>query len=346
MQTEFFNENLISVIVPIYMPYKGYIKECIESVLHQNYDKYELILIVPKNQYSEFIKLGISDDHIVIIKSDFTTQSHNRNIGIKRAKGSHICFLDCDDILQRDFLKNSNNMINKYNCDLYEFNTARDKLNLNNFVDKPVYLDTDKNIKSALFSQYSSVRSNLNKTNVYSIWAKIFVKSIIDNYDISFNENTLCAEDTLFVSKYSLYVRKLLILNNYNAYFWRKNPNSIMNTFGPYFDINIFINEINSILSNIELKYRDNLKCFLYKNFKSRINQLILMVQNKHISTSKFCKYFKQFYGKNSIAYNYFVEVNNFKNSDFEMKILKENKFLFLKIKFFFCKNRLKNYFK
>tara|TARA_R110000851_G_scaffold303218_2_gene460760 strand:+ start:4181 stop:4891 length:711 start_codon:yes stop_codon:yes gene_type:complete len=78
-----------------------YISDAIESVIHQNYSNWEL-LIVDDNSTDSTRSLvsGFLDERIKLIrlKKNSGSPSKPRNIGLSYAKGDYIAFLDSDDL--------------------------------------------------------------------------------------------------------------------------------------------------------------------------------------------------------------------------------------------------------
>ena len=113
------NEKKISVIVPIFNGEK-YLRRCIESILKQTYKNIELILI---NDGSEDKSLAIceeykkNDKRIIIINKENEGVSIARNIGIEKATGELISFVDADDYLEITFLQELFDMMKKYNTE-------------------------------------------------------------------------------------------------------------------------------------------------------------------------------------------------------------------------------------
>jgi glycosyltransferase involved in cell wall biosynthesis len=102
------NSPLISVIVPVYNR-QDKVGRAIESVLNQGFSGWELILI---NDKSTDNSLGIineyQDSRIVVLDlSENKGAATARNVGIKRAKGKFVTFLDSDDCYKPDFLEKS-----------------------------------------------------------------------------------------------------------------------------------------------------------------------------------------------------------------------------------------------
>lgn len=115
---------MFSVVIPLYNKEKR-IKDCLYSVINQNYKNFEIIIIND----------GSTDNSLNIVKNIINTVdgidykiidrenkgvSFTRNEGVNVAKYDYVCFLDADDVWSSDFLLNMKNLINKYDdADLY-----------------------------------------------------------------------------------------------------------------------------------------------------------------------------------------------------------------------------------
>lgn len=106
----------ISVIIPFYNEEK-YIKECIDSVINQTYKNIEIILI-NNNSTDNTLNIikKINDERIKIYECNQQGVSHARNVGIKKATGRYICFIDSDDYWEKEKLEKQIKFIkeNKY----------------------------------------------------------------------------------------------------------------------------------------------------------------------------------------------------------------------------------------
>ena len=108
-QKNFSKKPLISVIIPTYNTPKLYLRDTLESVTHQTYKNWELIIVddaSTNNETKEIIK-EYTDQHINI-KSYFLTKNLHiagaTNEGLKHATGDYIALLDHDDTLHKDAL--------------------------------------------------------------------------------------------------------------------------------------------------------------------------------------------------------------------------------------------------
>lgn len=108
--------ELVSVIIPIYNS-SLHIKECLDSVINQTYDKLEII-IVDDCSLDDSLKIvnSFKDKRIKIIKlKRHSGVATARNKGVSISSGKYICFLDSDDYWdlekvekQVNFMKSNN----------------------------------------------------------------------------------------------------------------------------------------------------------------------------------------------------------------------------------------------
>lgn len=106
----------MAIIVPIYNTEK-YLRQCVDSILSQNYTDYELWLIDDgsKDSSIEIIKEYAEIDSR--IKTAFihgTGPAMPRNYGLKRAEGEYIIFIDSDDYLPPQALSELMSWADKY----------------------------------------------------------------------------------------------------------------------------------------------------------------------------------------------------------------------------------------
>ncbi len=102
-------EPLISIIIPFYKK-KEYIAQTINSVIKQSYKNFELILIYddPDKSDLKYVKKILKNikRKKIIINDNNIGAGLSRNLGILKAKGKYISFIDSDDIWKKDKLKN------------------------------------------------------------------------------------------------------------------------------------------------------------------------------------------------------------------------------------------------
>ena len=96
-------QPLISIIIPVYNGEK-YLRPCIDSILNQTYQHWELLLIDDGSPDSSgaICDEYASDPRISVVHKENGGQASARNQGVAMAKGEYISFVDCDDWLETD----------------------------------------------------------------------------------------------------------------------------------------------------------------------------------------------------------------------------------------------------
>ena len=101
-------EPLVSIITPSYNS-KEFIGETIESVLNQTYKNWEMLIVddCSTDNTSEIIReYAQKDSRIKYLKNEKNSgPAISRNIGIEKAEGKYISFLDSDDFWDKAKLK-------------------------------------------------------------------------------------------------------------------------------------------------------------------------------------------------------------------------------------------------
>lgn len=221
----------ISVIVPCYNSQK-YIQKCINSILSQSFNNFELILVndCSKDNTLEIIqKYAKKDNRIKIINHLNNQGSHNARLsGINIAKGEYIAFIDSDDYVAKDYLSN-----------LY-INTENKKIDLiisSDHFKKFKFIKVRKrDIPQYNANLIDKIIQNPHKTNLAKgffgvsqfpcyMWMKLYRRQLLQELpklDIFQNEDVLI-NMTLFKK-----IKTLKIIN-YCGYYYRKGGGSSSN---------------------------------------------------------------------------------------------------------------------
>lgn len=110
----------VSIIVCVYNSEK-YISKCIKSILKQTYKNFELIIIndgSTDNTYSYLKKLSNTDKRISLINQSNQGVAASRNLGLKVASGKYITFVDSDDWIDKNYIKDLIENAVKYHADI------------------------------------------------------------------------------------------------------------------------------------------------------------------------------------------------------------------------------------
>lgn len=143
-------DDLISIIIPVYNAEK-FLDETINTVLNQTYKNFELILVNDgsKDKSVDVIKKH-NDKRIKLIDNKNNKGAAlSRNDGIRKAKGRYICFLDADDLWNKEKLEKQISFMKEKEC-AFSF-TGYEFANENGIPNgKKVFIPKKLNYKSAL----------------------------------------------------------------------------------------------------------------------------------------------------------------------------------------------------
>ena len=114
----------LSFIVPIYKV-EPYLRKCVDSLLHQDYDDYEIILVddgSPDNCPAICDEYATRFDRIRTIHQENRGLSGARNAGIDAAQGDYLCFVDSDDYWEENVLGALMTQIERDSLEVLRFN--------------------------------------------------------------------------------------------------------------------------------------------------------------------------------------------------------------------------------
>lgn len=100
-------QPLISVIIPVFNT-KKYISECLESIIFQNLKEIEIICVndgSTDGSRDELEKYSKIDSRIIILHQKNAGVAAARNLALKYAHGKYLFFVDSDDFIVPDILK-------------------------------------------------------------------------------------------------------------------------------------------------------------------------------------------------------------------------------------------------
>ena len=150
-------EDRISVVVPIYNV-APFLRECVDSILNQEYENIEIILVDDGSTDESPIicdEYANMDKRIKVFHKENGGLSDARNFGIKKASGKYIAFIDSDDYIATDFISILYRKMKDHNvkisavgyCHLFpngeiEYNNFRDINRLYNEEEAQIYLNS------------------------------------------------------------------------------------------------------------------------------------------------------------------------------------------------------------
>ena len=139
--------SLVSIVIPVYNT-KEYLEECVQSVITQTYQNFEVLLVDDGSTdgSSDFCdELSGRDDRIRVIHKANGGAATARNMGIETATGKYIMFLDSDDWLSEDAVATLVMHAEEHNTDVIRFNYVREfkekqLIKRNTFMEERVYV--------------------------------------------------------------------------------------------------------------------------------------------------------------------------------------------------------------
>lgn len=196
---------------------KDYVKQAIDSVINQNFgfeDNVQLILVNDgSDDGTEEILLEYEKsfpDNIILINQKNQGQAAARNNGLKYVKGEYVNFLDSDDYLSENALK-----------EVYDFFSIHfDEIDVVSIPLIQFGRTNNDHILNYKFKESRIIDLKKEPNNPQLHVASSFVKTdSIEN--ISFPINIVASEDSNFINKIILKKQKLGVLNS-ASYFYRR----------------------------------------------------------------------------------------------------------------------------
>lgn len=220
----------ISVIVPVFNA-QDYLQRTVESVIKQKFKNIEIILVndgSTDNSLHILEELSYNYSNIKIYNQNNKGVSAARNLGLKKSTGKYIMFLDSDDFLADDSLKNMYDIITRNDYDLcFGLTKVINNKHNNNSTYK-----VDYNKKNG----YITEKNNLNVIDdlfkeqsifdLHSACAKLYKHDILK--DIFFDEGRSSNEDRYFLFKVLCNCKKCVFLHDI-VYLYEKHSNSLSN---------------------------------------------------------------------------------------------------------------------
>lgn len=210
---------LVSIIIPVYNTEK-YLRTCLNSVVRQNYQNIEIIIVEDKSpDNANFILYEYEKNfkNIKVIHNPTNLGiATTRNIGLEQANGDFILFVDSDDYIDTTTIADMIYLSQEYSINLVSFHYATvlgavkwRKERQNNQLIIPVIEDMESN-------------PNLLLSKTGHCWRNFYGHSLIEN--LRFPDGMIY-EDNAFT--YPAFTKAGKILKTENTYYYyRRNLNS------------------------------------------------------------------------------------------------------------------------
>lgn len=218
---------LVSIIVPVYNGQR-YLGECIDSILNQDYENIELIIVNDgsKDASSKIIdEYAKKDKRVKAIYQKNSGVSSARNNGINNANGEYITFVDADDYLEKNYVGYLCNLIVENDADIsltpFPNKVTEGNKKINNKIDDYI----------VLWSGEDAIKNMLYYKVVISSWNKMFSLKLLKKNKVSFNTNLSFGEGFDFTIASFQHSNKVAV-GHKRVYNYRvDNANSVMTRF-------------------------------------------------------------------------------------------------------------------
>ena len=312
------NEKILSIIIPMYNVEK-YIETCIESLINQDFDNYEIIIIDngSSDKSYEICKSYLSKNkNIKLISQESGEPGKARNIGLNNATGKYIGFVDSDDYIYPHMFKKMIDIAERDMADI-------------------VICDFDKYYEDE--NKFVTVKNSLKENVIYNkeeileyyftreleafAWNKIYKRELFSN--IRFDEG-IFYED-IYPTYRLIQKAKAIVKVDEPLYIYRQRKNNITSSYSDKKRT-----DLDSVVLRVSNDYRNS------ENFNDRLLEafnisymnlsLDLFIKKMNYSYKKIYKGFKEHYK------NYCIP--NLINVIFNRYISKEMKLRYLLFKF------------
>lgn len=231
--------ELVSIIVPVYHVQDHYLRVCIESILQQEYQKIELILVDDGSENNEGLicdEYRNADERVKVIHQDNQGVSAARNRGMREAEGTWICFVDADDWIEKNMIKEVlGNMAGRAPdmvvWNLY-FNYPSREIVRKNYPDS-IWVEESQRLEEARLFLLRTIAVRKGELKIPTLgmpFCHLYKRSIIEKHDITFDISFKQGEDKLFNYQYYMHIRNFLYLN-LPLYHYRIHQESTTHTF-------------------------------------------------------------------------------------------------------------------
>jgi glycosyltransferase involved in cell wall biosynthesis len=260
--------ELITVVVPVHNCF-DYLDVNIKSIISQTYSHIEIIIINDGSTDGSDAKCkeyANRDSRIKYIEIQNNGVSVARNIGINKANGKYITFIDADDWVSQDYIEVLHNQLILTGSDISMCGITNVR------EDGGVHYTTDEvNKTTCLLNKEKSLTNFIYGRNIgLGVYSKLYKRDLIIWNKISFPVGWKNAEDAYFLID-CLTVAETISVNSLPLYFYLKRKGSASHRkFLDKHDFNI-INLFDKSSGMIEKDYPNLTKACAFLRLRSRM---------------------------------------------------------------------------
>lgn len=196
----------ISIIIPVYKAEK-YLHRCLDSILQQTFTDWLCILVddgSPDGSGAICDEYSAKETRFKVIHKENQGASSARNMGIEEAQSDWVTFVDADDYIHCDMLRNLVDCTQEGSDIIL---AGHEKLDMNGNI-----------LKTRCYEKHHYQKNQFPEMLVNGLlkyqkapWAKLFKTSILRKNNIRFTEGAITGEDEIFLYSYLLHCKSVSI---------------------------------------------------------------------------------------------------------------------------------------
>lgn len=310
----------VSIIIPVYNSGK-YLDECLKSVEMQSMREIEIICVdnASTDDSATIIKGYCSrDKRFAYIRNESNRgQAYSRNVGLMRAKGKYIYFVDSDDMLCKEALLNLYRQMEQDELDgiLFDADILNENIKDNMYRSHRAhvypYITNGKKMFSILMEdgEYTAV-----------VWRQFWRREFLNANRICFLEMGTPHEDCLFSFEALMAAARIKCIQDV-CYRYRKHSESITASVSKERLVGLFVCFVEILLHSREILIGENkevtssvLMCL--NQYRRLINKMInnllnqgVLLKEKDFKTGFYFVFFQLFMKqKNEIFDHYIID--------------------------------------
>ena len=225
---------MYSLIVSIYKVEK-YLRQCIDSILAQTYQDFELILVddgSPDSCPQICDEYAAKDSRVKVIHKENGGLMSTRKVGVAAARGEYVCFVDGDDFISPDMLQTYESILKENSADIicggytacYADRTTQVKQKI------PAGLYDAKSLRETVYPQMLSTAPFFSFYVIPSVCTKCFKRETAEAAYRDMPEAISLGEDAA-ASYPALLSADAIYIADYYGYMYRQNQASMTHTY-------------------------------------------------------------------------------------------------------------------
>ena len=200
---------IVSIIVPVYNAEKT-IQRCVESILGQDFQDFELLLIDDGSQDASGAlcdAFAQRDARVRVLHKENGGVSAARNLGLSQAQGVYLQFLDSDDWITADATTMLVRTAREYQCDLVIsdfYRVVGDRVSHKGDIQEDTVLSRE---------EYAAHMMERPADFYYGVlWNKLYRREIVERHHLRMNPEISWCEDFMFNLEYIRYAERFYAL--------------------------------------------------------------------------------------------------------------------------------------